>query len=185
MNDQPTDMPQDAVPPEEQELESPPTLEQQLHEALVEKNDNWERFLRSQAELDNFRKRANRERDEERRYASLPLVRDLIPVLDNLYRAVDACKQSAPEEGSPAASLLLGVEMVLKQTEGILGRYGAQPIAALGQPFDPQFHEALQQMPSADHTPMTVINEFERGYMLHDRVVRPSKVIVSVAPPQE
>ncbi|MCA9080256.1 MAG: nucleotide exchange factor GrpE [Planctomycetaceae bacterium] len=162
-----------------------PTLEEQLQQAIAEKCENWDRFLRSQAELENYRKRTQRERDEERRYAALPVVRDLIGVLDNLQRAVDACRQTSPEADSPAGGLLQGVEMVLAQTEEVLGRHGVKTIAALGQPFDPQYHEALQQVPTDEHPPMTVINEYERGYSLHDRVVRPSKVIVSVAPPQE
>jgi molecular chaperone GrpE len=145
-----------------------------LATALAERDANYERFLRSQAELDNFRKRVQRERDEDRRYASLPVVRDLLPVIDNLRRALDAAS-SAGESGN----LRQGIELVLQQLEGVLTRHGAQAIPAVGQPFDPHLHEAVQQVPSAEHPPMTVIQELERGYTLHERVVRPSKVIVS------
>lgn len=161
----------------------PPTLEEQLATALVEKAELWDRCLRMQAELENFRKRVNRERDEDRKYAALPLVRDLVPTLDNLQRAVDACRKSNPEEGSPAAGLLQGVEMVRGQLVDALKEHGATPIEALGQPFDPRLHEALQQVPTDEFPPMTVLMEYERGYAMRDRIVRPAKVIVSVAPP--
>ncbi|MCA9046023.1 MAG: nucleotide exchange factor GrpE, partial [Planctomycetaceae bacterium] len=85
---------------------------------------------------------------------------------------------------SPAAGLLQGVQMVMGEMVSVLGRYGTTPIKAEGEAFDPTVHEALQQVPSSEHPPMTVMMEYERGYLLHDRVIRPSKVIVSVAPPQ-
>jgi len=161
------------------ETAAPQTLEEQILSLADERDAAMDLLLRSQAELENFRKRANRERDEERRYAALPLVRDLLPGLDNLQRALDAARHS-----DDLSAMLQGVEMVTTQIDEVLARHGALPIAAIGEPFDPNKHEAIQQMPSADHPPMTVIEEVERGYTLNDRVVRPSKVIVSVAPPQ-
>lgn len=155
-----------------------PSLEDQLAAAQTEREELHGQLLRTLAELDNFRKRTNRERDEERRYASLPLIRDLLPAMDNLKRAVDA----GGEGDSPGDALLQGVRMVLKQFEEILARHGAQPIAALGEPFDPNIHEALQQIPSAEHPPLTIVRELEQGFKLHERVIRPSKVIVSSAP---
>jgi molecular chaperone GrpE len=106
-------------------------------------------------------------------------VRDLLPALDNLQRAIDA-----GENVDDLSVMLQGVQMVAHQIGEVLTRHGASPIEAVGRPFNPNRHEALQQMPSADHPPMTVIDEAERGYTLHDRVIRPSKVIVSVAPPE-
>ncbi len=170
-------------PTAEDSAASPPTLEEQLELALAEKAEFWDRCLRMQAELENYRKRVNRERDEDRKYAALPLIRDVLPSLDNLQRAVDACQKSNPETGTPAAGLLQGVEMVLVQMVAALGQHGAQPILAAGQVFDPSRHEALQQVPTAEFPPLTVLMEYERGYAMHDRVIRPSKVIVSVAPP--
>lgn len=160
-----------------------PSLQDQLDVALAEKAELWDRCLRTQADLENYRKRVQREREEDRKYAGLSLIRDLLPSLDNLQRAVETCQKLSPEEGSPAAGLLQGVEMVQAQLVAILAQHGAKPIAALGQPFDPQLHEALQQVPSAEHPPMTVILEYESGFVLHERVIRPAKVIVSVAPP--
>ena len=150
------------------------SLEQQLAAALAERDANYERFLRAQAEFDNYRKRVQRDLDEERKFAPLPIVRDLLPSLDNLRRAVDAARPVAE-----ASILVQGIDLVLQQIEQTLDRYGVTPIPSVGQPFDPHLHEALTQLPSKEHPPMTVLQELERGYKLHDRVVRPGKVIVS------
>jgi len=159
--------------------QSEPALDERLQQLADEANAARDQALRAQAELENYRKRTQRELAEERRYAALPIVRDLLPALDNLQRAVDA-----GQNVEDLSAMLQGVEMVAAQIGEILGRHGAAPIEAIEQPFDPNQHEAIQQMPSADHPPMTVIDEVERGYKLHDRVIRPSKVIVSVAPPE-
>jgi molecular chaperone GrpE len=154
------------------------SLEEQLAATRHERDESRDRFLRAQAELENYRRRTQRELAEERRYAALPIVRDLLPVIDNFQRALDAARNS-----ERAADLIEGLEMVIRQLEETLSRHGTTPIAADGEPFDPNLHEAVQQRPSADRPPMTVLQELERGYVLHDRVVRPSKVIVSTAPP--
>ena len=156
-----------------------PTGDERMQALAEEANAAKDQALRAQAELDNYRKRTQRELAEERKYASLMIVRDLLPGLDNLQRALEAGKNS-----DDLSALLQGVEMVASQISETLTRHGATPIDAVGQPFDPNQHEAIQQMPSADYPPMTVLNEVERGYRLHDRVIRPSKVIVSVAPPE-
>jgi molecular chaperone GrpE len=155
---------------------TPESVEQQLTEALAERDANYDRFLRTQAEFDNYRKRAQREMDEERKFAPLPIVRDLLPVLDNLRRATDAARAA-----NEPSNLVQGIDLVLQQVEQVLARYGVTPIPAVGESFNPHLHEALTQMPSAEHPPMTVLQELERGYKLHDRVVRPGKVIVSQA----
>lgn len=165
--------PQPETPPAEAQSATD-NPDARLATALAERDANYERFLRSQAELDNFRKRVQREREEDRRYASLPVVRDLLPVIDNLRRALGASQGS--EE---TANLRQGIELVLQQLERVLSSHGAQVIPAVGQPFDPHLHEAVQQVPSAEHPPLTVLQELERGYTLYERVVRPSKVIVS------
>ncbi|MFG0336300.1 MAG: nucleotide exchange factor GrpE, partial [Maioricimonas sp. JB049] len=154
------------------------SLEEQLQATQAERDENYNRFLRAQAELDNYRKRTQRDRDEERRFASLPLARDLLPAMDNLQRAIDAAAQTQNVD-----ELTSGVQMVLRQIEEVLGQFGVTPITAVGEPFDPNLHEAVQQIPTSDHPPMTVIQELERGFTLHDRIVRPSKVIVSAAMP--
>ena len=146
----------------------------QLRQDLATAQD---RALRAQADLDNYRKRMRREMDEERRYAYLPLLRDLLPVLDNIALATKAAENS-PE----AAGLLTGVKMVAEQLEGVLQRHHCRRIdAQLGSPFDPSLHEAIGTRPSGDHPPHTVLEVTRAGYQMHDRVVRPAQVVVSTA----
>jgi len=150
-----------------------------LSAALAERDDCQNRLLRAHAELDNYRKRVQRERDEERRYAAGTLARDVLPVFDNLQRAI-----AAAEKGGTVDDLRQGVQIVLQQGLETLARHQITRIPAEGEPFDPNYHEALTQIPSAEHPPMTVLQEVEAGYKLHDRILRPSKVIVSSAPPE-
>ncbi|HWL10196.1 MAG TPA: nucleotide exchange factor GrpE [Planctomicrobium sp.] len=145
----------------------------------AERDELRDLLLRTRAEMDNIRKRMNRERDEERRYASLPVVQQFLPAFDNLQRAV-----AAGEQDHNAASLVQGVQMVLSQFEEALGQVGVTVIPALGLPFDPNVHQALQQFPTSEHPPMTVLQELQKGFLIHDRVIRPSQVIVSCAPPE-
>jgi len=154
------------------------SLKEQLEAAVAERDSNRDSWLRTQAELENYRKRVQREVDEFRQYQSLPLARDLLPALDNLRRAIQAAEQSQNVD-----ELVAGVRMVAQQFDEALARNGVTPIESVGKPFDPNLHQALQQVPSAEHPPLTVLQEVERGYVLNDRVVRPSCVIVSQAPP--
>jgi molecular chaperone GrpE len=141
---------------------------------VVQRDEYHRKWLLAVADFENYRRRMQKEIDQERRYAAMPLARDLLPALDNLRRAIEASK-SANDLGQ----LAQGVEMVARQFDDIFGRHGVTPIVAVGQPFDPNRHQALQQMPAPDKPPLTVLAECERGYMLHERVVRPSTVIVS------
>ena len=133
-----------------------------------------DRNLRLRAELENVRTRTAREIAEQGRYAALPLVRDLLPVLDNIDRAIEHAEKDAD-----GGSLLAGFKLVRQQLLDILRRHDAVEIAALGEPFDPQFHEAILQQPSAGHAAGHVMTVAQPGYKMHDRVVRPSQVIVS------
>ena len=139
-----------------------------------------DRELRCHAELDNFRKRAARELEEKLRYANMSLLRDLLPVLDNIERAIQAAQQNT----DPAA-LLDGFKMVQQQVEDVLKRHHCRRIEALGTPFDPHVHHAVMQQPSDEHPANTVVMVTQNGYQLHDRVVRPSQVIVSKETSQE
>ncbi len=143
--------------------------------AMQDERDQYrDQFLRTAAEMENFRKRVNRERVEERKYAGIGLIGDLLPAIDNLQRGLDA---AADDDSS--GNVLQGVQMVLKQFEEILARHGVEPITAEGEQFDPNLHEALQQRPTNEVPPMTVVDVLERGFKLGDRVIRASKVIVS------
>ena len=138
-----------------------------------------DRALRSSAELENYRQRANRQMAEERRYANLDLLRDLLPIWDNMGRAVEAA-----EKAGEADAILEGFQMVCTQLESVFERYHCQKLNPLGEPFDPHLHEAISQMPSADHPPGTVLHVVQIGFQLHERVVRPCQVVVSAAPPE-
>jgi molecular chaperone GrpE len=157
--------------------DSAESLEERLQAVIAERDDYMDKWTRARADLENYRKRIQKELEEDRKYAALPLLRGILAPLDNLDRAIQAAKRSHNVD-----ELIAGIELVVKQFDSALTNVGATPIQAVGQPFDPNKHEAIQQVPSADHPPMTVVQDAERGYMLHDRVVRPSKVIVSSAP---
>lgn len=142
--------------------------------------DAERQVLLAHAELENFRRRMQRESDQQLKYSNLPLIRDLLDVIDNLKRATDSAESDAAQSGSTTNQALLdGVRMVLSQMENVFAKYGCQPIRSLGVPFDPNFHEAISQMPSTEHPAGSVAQEVAVGYLLHDRVVRPSCVIVS------
>ena len=150
-----------------------------LKAALAERDALMQKWLLAVADLDNYRRRVQKEAEQERRYAGLPLARDILPALDNLHRALDAARN-----GGEVNQLVQGVQMVAKQFDEVLAKHAVVPINAAGKPFDPNLHQALQQVPTPDKPPMTVLAECERGYTMHDRVVRPSTVIVSAPPPE-
>ncbi len=134
------------------------------------------RELRAQAELENYRKRAARDTEQQIKFANVALVRDLLEVVDNLDRAT-----AAAESAQEAGALLQGVRMVQQQLASILAKYHCFPIEAVGQPFDPNYHEAISQVPS-DRPAGIVIQQASVGYRMHDRVIRPSHVVVSAGP---
>jgi molecular chaperone GrpE len=136
-----------------------------------------ERVLRAQADLENFRKRMRRDYEDQLKYANLPLLADMLGVLDNLRRAM-----ASTAEAGPAAGLRSGVEMVIKQFETVLEKHHCKPIPSVGEPFDPHYHEAISQMPHEEITAGFVALEAVVGYQLGDRVIRPSQVIVSSGP---
>ena len=133
---------------------------------------------RSRADFENYQKRIKRDLEEERRYAHLPFARELLPVLDNLQRALGADKR----EGN-LGSLVQGVAMVESQFLDVLRRFGVTLIDSLGRPFDPMLHEAVVQEPRTDAEPGSVVRILEPGYRLHERVLRPARVVVA-APPE-
>lgn len=152
------------------------TADDPLSQARRERDDLLEQLQRSRADFANYQKRAKAQADADRAYAVGSLVRDLLDGLDNLERAADALRASAP----PAIGE--GLAMAHKQILATLAKHGVEPIEALGQPFDPNQHEALLQQPDAQHPEGTVVSELSKGYRIKDRVLRPSKVGVSVKP---
>jgi molecular chaperone GrpE len=149
--------------------------EPDLASELAAAND---RALRLHAEMQNLRNRTSREIADERKYAALPLLRDLLPVFDNIDRAIEAA-----EKAGEADKLLEGFRLVRQQLATALSSNDCVPIEADGQPFDPHVHQAILHQPSTDVPAGTVTMVTQPGYKLHDRVVRPAQVIVSSGPP--
>ena len=133
-----------------------------------------DRLLRLQAEMQNLRNHTSREIADERKYAALPVMRDLLPIVDNIDRALEAAEKAGENE-----NLLSGFRLVKQLLHTLLSRHHCEPIAAENQPFDPHFHEAILQQPSADVPAGNVMMVTQPGYKMHDRVVRPAQVIVS------
>ncbi len=146
--------------------------------ALLESqvSEHRKRELQAQAELENFRKRMIRDNEQQLRYANLPLVRDLLDVVDNLSRAIQA---SSKDNATEKSALLEGVTLVHQQLMNVFKKYNCHPIESLGKEFDPNFHEAISQAPSNEYPSGTVMYVAAEGYKMYDRVVRPSQVIVS------
>ena len=135
-----------------------------------------ELYLRKMADFDNYRKRQEREMVEFRRFAHADLLRDCLPVIDNLERAL------AAPAGNGGSSLQTGVELVLRQFKEILGRYGLSEVNPLGSPFDPSFHEAFQRQEVEGVAENTVVQVLQKGYLLGERLLRPALVVVAAAP---
>ena len=169
--------PQDASaaeqPSADQAAERPgePSDPGQEIERLKEEN------LRLLAELRNVTQRAQREKSEALKYAETALAKELLPVLDDLERTL-----ASAADTEDAEQIIEGVRIVHEHFLKVLRHRHIQPIDTVGKPFDPDRHEALMQQPSDEHPPNTVIQEVQRGYTMHDRVIRPAKVIVSAAP---
>ena len=152
-------------------------LRQDLAAKELEAKKNYDLYLRQVADLENFKKRVAREKEEAIRYGNEALVKDLLPVLDNLERAVEHA-----ELGGNGKPLLAGIELVLKGFLEVLEKHGVTQISAKGEPFNPQKHEALAQVESTDHEPNTVVEELHKGYFMADRLLRPSLVSVAKLP---
>ena len=155
-------------------------LRLQVEEKTKEAQANYDLFLRERAENENFKRRIQREKSEALRFANEPLVRDILPVLDNLHRALIHAQSAGGGQ-----SLVDGVTLVARAFLETLEKHGVSQVGAKGQPFDPTKHEAMAQVESAEVAPNTVVDEYAPAYMLHDRLLRPALVTVSKAPPEE
>lgn len=142
----------------------------QLRAELAEIKDRW---VRERAELENFKRRATREKQDALRFGSENLLKDLLPVIDNLHRALAHAKSDDP--------IVTGVQMVLRGLDDVFERHGVKVVPARGEPFDPNRHEAISHVES-DAPANTVIDEHQRGYVLHDRLLRPALVTVGKGP---
>lgn len=158
----------------------PTSPEAQLEELRRQLDDKQDRLLRALAEADNIRRRGQRDRDEYVKYANESLLRDLLPVVDNLDRALESARATAG-----AGSVVTGVELIQRELLRVLERAGVTRYSAVGQPFDPTRHEAIARVVSAEAAPDTVVNETAPGYLLNGRVLRPAMVAVAAAPDED
>ncbi len=165
----PEEIPEGATPPEE-------TLEARLEAKKKEAQDNFDRFLRLSAEFENFKKRMEKEKNDAYKFGTENLIKELLPVLDNLERAIDHGEAKGPQ------GLLEGVDMTLKGFLTALEKIGVSPVDASGKEFDPNLHEAVMVQEDAHHPAGTVLTQLQKGYTLHSRLIRPAMVVVSKRP---
>lgn len=151
-------------------------LTEQLNAAQAEALENRDHYLRARADLENFRKRAQREKEDLVKFSNETILRELLPVIDNLERAL----QHAAVDGEKG--LLQGVELTLGQFSKVLEKFNVKAIAAVGELFDPARHEAMGQIESAEQPPNTVVQLLQKGYLLNDRLLRPAMVLIAKAP---
>lgn len=148
---------------------------EELEQLRKEADENHQRYLRTQADFDNFRRRARQEKEDLAKYASQKLVESLVPIVDNFDRAIQASKDTQDFDG-----LVKGIDMVFRQFEGVLQTEGVKQIESVGLPFNPEFHQAVLQVESDEYEEGIVVEELQKGYMLNDRVIRPAMVKVSM-----
>ena len=156
-------------------LEPIEVLEKDLQETKNDLDEQKDKFIRLQAETDNFRKRLSREKEEFSQYANERLFKELIPIFDNFERALE-------DPSNEIKSLKEGLDMILKQFSTFLEKEKIEPIKAIGEKFNPEFHEALTSEESNDHEEDTIISQFVKGYTINNRVLRPSQVIIAKKP---
>jgi molecular chaperone GrpE len=178
----------DAVDNEKQDLKHDPDqaaenrvddLQEDLAEKLKlkeqEAQENYDRLLRVSAEFDNYKKRASREMEEFRKYSNQSLIKEMLSVVDNLELAMNSANgHKAIDKG-----LLDGLAMTHKEIIKVFEKFSVKPISAMGQPFDPAYHEAVMQEETDEYPANTVINELQKGYLIHDRLLRPAMVVVA------
>jgi molecular chaperone GrpE len=145
-----------------------------IDELTKQADENHQRFLRVQADFDNFRRRTLKEKEELGQYASMKLIGQLLPVVDNFGRAIEAAKS-----GGDVESFAKGVDMIFRQLEQLLEQEGLKAMDTVGQPFNPEVHQAIMQVESDEHEEGIVVEEIQKGYMLKDKVLRPAMVKVS------
>ncbi|MCX8056688.1 MAG: nucleotide exchange factor GrpE [Ignavibacteria bacterium] len=158
----------------DEEVNEMEKLQNEINQLRDEVNQWKDKFLRKMAEFDNYKKRVEQDQIQLIKYANEKLIKDLLPIIDDFERTLTFSKEELKNN-----TILQGVEMVYNKLMKVLSDYGLKKIDALNQPFDFNYHEALLQVPKENVEPMTVVEEVEKGYLLHDKVIRHSKVIVS------
>ncbi len=165
--------------PEVEEAQEEDTLEKQLADALADAAEQKDHFFRVAAEFENYKKRMIRERATAMKYAGEPILREILPTIDNLERAIAQGDVEGLDPQQELASLFEGVQLTLKNLLTALEKFEVTPMESVGQAFDPTNHEALTMEPSDTVPANQILNEFEKGYQYKDRLLRAAKVIVS------
>jgi molecular chaperone GrpE len=169
-------------PEEGEEAPEEGALEEELRAEAVKYKDQ---LLRTLAEMENLRRRTQKEREDAARYAAAPLVKDLLAVADNLNRAISSASAEARAADPALEAMVAGVEMTERGLFSVFEKHKIEPIDPVGQPFDPNWHEALFEIPDTESPNGTVLQVVEVGYRLHDRLLRPAKVGVSRGGPKQ
>jgi len=162
---------------EEKETEE---LKKKLEEKEKEAKEHYDRLLRMAADLENYKKRAVREKEEWTKFANEDLIKEILPFIDNLERAVNHSEKTEDFQ-----SLVEGIKLTVQQLLKTLNKFGVSPIESLGKPFNPAVHQAMLLVESDQHEPNQVVEEFQKGYLLNDRLLRPATVSVSKLPGKE
>lgn len=168
---------QDAAATEAEELSPEEQLQADLDQAVSEAKAHQEQYLRTLADMENLRKRTQREKEELAKFANENILREVLPVIDNLERAVEHAEQAESSEG-----LLEGVQMTLTQFSQVLTRFGVTPVDSVGQTFDPALHQAMGQLETDEYPANTVAQQMQKGYQLNERLLRPAMVMIAKAP---
>jgi len=150
-------------------------MEEKLESMGQEVKENYDRFLRVSAEFENYKKRAAREMNDFRKFANESFVKAMLPVVDNLDRAIE----SSSNDKQADTSMLEGVDMILKEILKIFEQFNVKPFESLGKTFDPSYHQAVMQEETEVYPENSVVNELQKGYMMHDRLLRPAMVVVA------
>ncbi len=163
----------------EEVVKSPEELMEEKVKAAEDKaSENYDRLLRATAEFDNYKKRSAREFQESKKYANAAFIKQLLPVIDNLERAVESTEGAGDDSGQ---GVIEGVKMTLSEIVKVLDKFNIKPLESEGKPFDPNFHQAVIQEETNEVPENTVVKEMLKGYLLHDRLIRPAMVAVSKA----
>ncbi|AOZ91746.1 nucleotide exchange factor GrpE [Paenibacillus crassostreae] len=158
----------------ESSLEQEPIVITELDRLQALADEAQQRVLRTQADFDNYRKRTQKEKEDTAKYASIKLITELLPIVDNFERAI-----SVEVADTQLESFSKGMNMIYRQLEGILQTEGLVPMESVGEPFNPEYHQAIMQVPSEDYEEGIVVEVVQKGYMLKDKVLRPAMVKVS------
>ncbi len=153
-------------------------LQKQLAKAEKKAAENWDKVLRIQAEMENLKRRTQKDLESAHKYGLEKFAKELLSVIDSLELGIQAAASDVPE----VVKLKEGSELTVKQFEAVFAKFNIEAIDPLGQPFNPEFHQAMTMAPTDEAEPNTVINVFQKGYVLNGRLIRPAMVVVAQAP---